>query len=48
MNIEAALKEAMTIDGAAGVSLVDWDSAMPLGALGGEVPGPGRSGRGPH
>lgn len=48
MNIEAALKEAMTIDGAVGVSLVDWDSAMSLGALAGEVPGPGRSGRGQH
>ena len=35
MNIEAALKEAMTIDGALGVSLVDWDSGMSLGSLGG-------------
>ncbi len=35
VNIEAALKEAMTIDGAAGVSLVDWDSAMPLGGASG-------------
>lgn len=35
MNIETALKEAMTIDGAVGVSLVDWDSGMSLGALGG-------------
>ncbi len=49
MNIEAALKEAMTIDGAVGVSLVDWDSGMSLGALGGgEVPGPGRGSRGQH
>ncbi len=32
---EAALKEAMTIDGAVGVSLVDWDSGMSLGALSG-------------
>ena len=35
MNIETALKEAMTIDGAVGVSLVDWDSGMALGSLGG-------------
>jgi hypothetical protein len=35
VNIEAALKDAMTIDGAAGVSLVDWDSGMSLGSLGG-------------
>ncbi len=35
MNIETALKEAMTIDGALGVSLVDWDSGMALGSLGG-------------
>lgn len=35
MNIEAALKEAMTIDGAVGVCLVDWDSGMSLGSLGG-------------
>ena len=35
MNIDTALKEAMTIDGAIGASLVDWDSGMPLGALGG-------------
>ncbi len=35
MNIDTALKEAMTIDGAVGVSLVDWDSGMSLGALGG-------------
>ncbi len=35
MNIETALKEAMTIDGAVGTSLVDWDSGMSLGALGG-------------
>lgn len=35
MNIETALKEAMTIDGATGVSLVDWESGMSLGALGG-------------
>src|SRR6202142_4750424 len=35
MNIEAALKEAMNIGGALGVSLVDWESGMSLGALGG-------------
>jgi uncharacterized 2Fe-2S/4Fe-4S cluster protein (DUF4445 family) len=35
VNIETALKEAMTIDGATGVSLVDWESGMSLGALGG-------------
>src|SRR6266704_924207 len=31
VNIETALKEAMTIDGAIGVCLVDWDSGMSLG-----------------
>jgi hypothetical protein len=35
MNIGAALKEAMNIDGALGVSLVDWESGMSLGAIGG-------------
>ena len=35
VNIETALKEAMTIDGALGVCLVDWDSGMSLGGLGG-------------
>ena len=35
MDIEAALKEAMTIDGAIGVALVDWSSGMSLGTLGG-------------
>jgi hypothetical protein len=35
MNIEAALKEAMAIDGALGASLVDWESGMSLGAAGG-------------
>jgi hypothetical protein len=35
MNIETALKEAMDIDGALGVSLVDWESGMSLGASGG-------------
>jgi len=35
MNIEAALKEAMGIDGAIGASIVDWESGMSLGAIGG-------------
>ena len=35
MNIEAAPKEAMTIDGTLGASLVDWESGMSLGAVGG-------------
>jgi hypothetical protein len=35
MNIETALKEAMTIDGAIGVALVDYESGMSLGSLGG-------------
>ena len=35
MNIEAALKEAMNIEGALGAALVDWESGMPLGTLGG-------------
>jgi hypothetical protein len=35
MNVEAALKEAMNIDGALGASLVDWESGMALGAIGG-------------
>ncbi len=35
MNIETALKEAMDIEGALGTALVDWDSGMPLGTLGG-------------
>ena len=35
MNIETALKEAMTIDGALGVALVDWESGFSLGNLGG-------------
>jgi len=36
MNIETALKEAMTVEGALGVALVDWESGMPLGTLGGD------------
>lgn len=35
MNIETGLKEAMAVDGAVGVALVDGDSGMSLGALGG-------------
>jgi hypothetical protein len=35
VNVETALKEAMTIEGALGVSLVDWESGMSLGSLGG-------------
>jgi hypothetical protein len=35
MNIETALKEAMAIDGALGVALVDWGSGMSLGTAGG-------------
>lgn len=35
VNIETALKEAMAIDGALGVCLVDWESGMALGTLGG-------------
>jgi hypothetical protein len=35
MNIETALKEAMAIDGALGVALVDWGSGMSLGTQGG-------------
>jgi hypothetical protein len=35
MDIETALKEAMAIDGATGVALVDWNSGMALGTLGG-------------
>ena len=36
MNIETALKEAMAIDGALGVALVDWGSGMSLGTQGGD------------
>jgi hypothetical protein len=35
VNVETALKEAMTIEGAQGACLVDWDSGMSLGAIGG-------------
>ena len=35
MNIETALKEAMNVEGALGFALVDWESGIPLGTLGG-------------
>jgi hypothetical protein len=35
VNIETALKEAMAIEGALGVALVDWESGLTLGSLGG-------------
>ncbi|WP_055552412.1 hypothetical protein [Streptomyces sp. NBRC 110028] len=35
MNIESALKEAMAIDGALGAALVDYESGMSLGSIGG-------------
>ncbi|MCP9207238.1 hypothetical protein [Streptomyces cucumeris] len=35
MNIETALKEAMAIEGALGVAVVDYESGMTLGAEGG-------------
>ncbi|MFL6125306.1 hypothetical protein [Actinophytocola sp.] len=35
MNIETALKEALSVDGAVGVALVDFESGMSLGTLGG-------------
>ncbi|MCK9875052.1 hypothetical protein MXD59_04515 [Frankia sp. Ag45/Mut15] len=35
MDIETALKEAMQVDGAVGVSLVDAESGMMLGSAGG-------------
>src|SRR5262245_52080641 len=35
MNVETALKEALAIDGAVGVSLVDLESGMSLGTMGG-------------
>src|SRR5262245_36521289 len=35
MNVETALKEDLSIDGAVGVSLVDYESGMSLGTLGG-------------
>jgi len=35
VNIETALKEAMSLDGAIGAAVVDYDSGMTLGSLGG-------------
>ncbi|GED83116.1 hypothetical protein [Streptomyces sp. 6-11-2] len=35
MSIETALKEAMAIEGAIGVAVVDYESGMSLGTLGG-------------
>jgi hypothetical protein len=35
MNIDKALKEAMTISGAVGAALVDYESGMSLGSIGG-------------
>jgi hypothetical protein len=35
MNIDTALKEAMGIEGAIGVALVDWESGLCLGTQGG-------------
>lgn len=35
MNLDAALKEAMGIDGAIGVAVVDWESGLCLGTQGG-------------
>jgi hypothetical protein len=35
MNLDVALKEAMGIDGAIGVAVVDWESGLCLGTHGG-------------
>jgi hypothetical protein len=35
VNIETALKEAMNIEGALAAALVDWESGMSLGTMGG-------------
>jgi hypothetical protein len=35
MNLDVALKEAMGIDGAIGVAVVDWESGLCLGTQGG-------------
>jgi hypothetical protein len=35
MNVDGALKEAMKLEGAVGVALVDWESGLCLGTLGG-------------
>ena len=36
-DVNNSLKEAMEIDGAIGVALVDWDSGMTLGTAGGNA-----------
>jgi hypothetical protein len=36
-NIETSLKEAMTIEGAIGVALVDYTSGLTLGIMGGDA-----------
>ena len=36
-NIETSLKEAMTIEGAIGVALVDYTSGLTLGVMGGGI-----------
>lgn len=36
-NIETSLKEAMTIEGAIGVALVDYTSGLTLGVIGGDA-----------
>jgi hypothetical protein len=36
-NIETSLKEAMTIEGAIGVTLVDYTSGLTLGIMGGDA-----------
>lgn len=41
-DIEAALKDAMTIEGALGVALVDYSSGMTLGTAGGSAIEPAR------
>jgi hypothetical protein len=35
MNVDLTLKEAMKVEGAVGVALVDWESGLCLGTLGG-------------
>ena len=37
MEIDNALRDAMELDGAVGVALVDYDSGMTLGAVGGNT-----------
>ncbi|MFI5955185.1 hypothetical protein [Cryptosporangium sp. NPDC051539] len=33
MNLEASMKEAMNIEGAMGIAVIDYNSGMPLGTL---------------